>query len=132
MLDKPLRNVRWELFAQGVAKGASATQAYIDAGYKAEAHSAGTLSSQLLTCGDAARIEALKAKLVERVVEKTAITMADIVAGLTTIGFAGMGDFFRVSALEQSEAPTPRGHIAARGRKCQRLRGVSHPRPVSD
>jgi hypothetical protein len=35
----------------------------------------------------AARIEALKAKVVERVVEETGITMADIVAGLAKIAF---------------------------------------------
>jgi phage terminase small subunit len=88
MLDKPLRNARWELFAQGVAKGASATQAYKDVGYKAEGHSAGQQASRMMTNGDiAARIEALKAKVVERVVEETGITMADIVAGLAKIAF---------------------------------------------
>jgi hypothetical protein len=33
---------------------------------------------------------------------------------------------------EQREAPTLRGHDAARGTKCQRLSGVSHRRPVID
>ena len=89
MLDKPLRNARWELFSQGVAKGASATQAYKDAGYKAEGHSAEQQASATMRNHEvAARIEALKAKVVERVVEKTAITMADVVAGLAKIAFA--------------------------------------------
>jgi hypothetical protein len=42
----------------------------------------------MMTNGDiAARIEALKDKVVERVVEETGITMADIVAGLAKIAF---------------------------------------------
>jgi hypothetical protein len=88
MLDKPLRNARWELFAQGVAKGASATQAYKDAGYKAEGHSAEQQASATMRNHEvAARIAALKAKVVERVVEETGITMADVVAGLAKIAF---------------------------------------------
>jgi phage terminase small subunit len=64
---KPLDNQRHERFAQHVANGASATQAYIDAGYSeggATAH-----ASRLVTNDNvAARINYLKAQAAKRAV----------------------------------------------------------------
>jgi phage terminase small subunit len=59
--SKPLDNQRHERFAQHVANGASATQAYIDAGYSetgANAHSARLAANGSV----ASRIDYLKPK----------------------------------------------------------------------
>jgi phage terminase small subunit len=43
-----LKNLKWELFAQEVARGTPGTRAYLAAGYKANAHSARVNASKLL------------------------------------------------------------------------------------
>lgn len=59
-----LKNAKHELFAQGVAKGLSATDAYEKAGYKPHRPSA----SRLLTNANVAqRVEELQAKAVKKV-----------------------------------------------------------------
>lgn len=70
-----LKNAKHELFAQGVAKGMSATEAYERAGYKPHRPSA----SRLLTNANVeTRIGELKAKAAERAV----VTIDDIVRQL--------------------------------------------------
>src|ERR1700676_1489301 len=87
---EPLRNPCWENFALAVARGLPATQAYMEA-YPAADHSAEASSSRLRKNIEvAARGDELGRDLVERVVEKTAITMADIDAELGKMAFADM------------------------------------------
>jgi Terminase small subunit len=88
---KPLRNARREKFAQAVARGLPAAQAYIEAGYRVTGHVAEANGSRLWKNIEvAARIEALCGVLTERFIEKTAITMADIDAEFRKMAFADM------------------------------------------
>ena len=56
----PLRNPKHELFAQDLARGVSAAQAYVNAGFKENRHNASALArtSRILT-----RVEFLVAKV---------------------------------------------------------------------
>lgn len=70
-----LRNSRHEAFAQAVAKGKSAAEAYSEAGYKLHRPSA----SRLLTNANvAARVSELK----ERAAEQAEVTAKDVIIGL--------------------------------------------------
>ena len=60
-----LKNAKHELFAQGVAKGLSATEAYEKAGYKPHQPSASRLLSNAMV---ERRIDELKAKAAERAI----------------------------------------------------------------
>lgn len=60
-----LKNAKHELFAQGVAKGLSATEAYEKAGYKPHQPSASRLLSNAMV---EARVDELKAKAAERAI----------------------------------------------------------------
>ena len=63
-----LKNPRQELFAQEIVKGKSMTQAYIDAGYLAEGHSAEVCASRMLSKVEiAARIRELQERAAVRV-----------------------------------------------------------------
>lgn len=66
-----LKNARHEIFAQGVAKGLSATDAYEKAGYKPHQPSASRLLSNAMV---SRRIDEIKAKAAERAV----VTVEDI------------------------------------------------------
>ena len=86
-----LKNPRHERFARELAKGKSATEAYISAGY--ESKGAQQASSRLLlnvVVRD--RVDELKSKIAERVIEKTAVTRADILEELKKIAFATFED----------------------------------------
>ena len=77
-----LDDARRELFAQGVAKGVSATNAYIAAGYKTNAKAAAVSANRLLKRVDVAtrvqelleRRQHIEEKATEKAIEKTAIT----------------------------------------------------------
>ena len=75
-----LANSRHELFAEGVASGKSATQAYIDAGFSPDTAEQGA-SRLLRNVKVASRIEELKARIAKRV----EITQADIVSKLWSL-----------------------------------------------
>ena len=88
---KRLHHDRQEKFAQAVARGLPATQAYMEAGYRARGHAAEANSSRLRKKIEvAARIEALGGAVTERFIEKAGITMADIDAEFGKMAFADM------------------------------------------
>ena len=67
-----LSNPRHERFAQELAKGKSAAQAYVDAGYEADGHSAEVNASRLLRKAEVSR---RVAELQERGAMRTEITI---------------------------------------------------------
>lgn len=72
-----LKNVRHEKFAQALAKGKSATEAYAEAGYKPHQPSASRLLSNAMV---AARVEELQARAVKKVeitVESLAVELEE-------------------------------------------------------
>lgn len=78
-------NVRQEQFAQLVANGLSATQAYIQAGYKVSEKVAGTNGSRLLeNAGVMARIKGLREKAAAKSEFKREHLAAQLIAGITT------------------------------------------------
>jgi phage terminase small subunit len=88
---KPLRNARREKFAQGMARDLPATQAYMEAGYRARSHSAEANASRLWKDIDvAARVDELRRAESELIMEKSAISKADLIAELRPIAFADM------------------------------------------
>lgn len=92
-----LTNSRWELFAQGVAKGMTQQHAYVAAGYSATGANADTAAYRLSRNPPVfARIAELKADIAERVTEKTAesvvITRAMILGELSKLAMAPEGD----------------------------------------
>lgn len=80
-----LRNIRHERFAQGIAKGLPAADAYTQAGYKATGASARVNASRLLTNPNvASRLAELAAKLA-----KPAIADADEIQQFLTTAMRG-------------------------------------------
>ncbi len=83
-----LKNQRHERFAQGIARGLPATQAYIQAGYKARGKSAGNAASRLLeNDGIQTRLLELAKKLA-----KPAIADADEIQQFFTLAMRGVDD----------------------------------------
>lgn len=84
-MSGPLPNARQERFAQSLAAGMTATDAYIDAGYKpSRAH-----ASRLATNGSiVARVAELQAQVAAIVVQETGITRARWIEELARIAFS--------------------------------------------
>jgi phage terminase small subunit len=83
-----LSNPKHEAFAQGLAKGLSATEAYVAAGYKESRSAASRLSANV-------NVEARVAELVNKGAEKAGVTVERIISELAKIGFANMQDYMR-------------------------------------
>ncbi len=76
-MSGPLKNARHERFAQELAKGEHASTAYRNAGYSAKGNAAEACASRLLTDAKVAgRLKELRARISEKVIEKTAIDAA--------------------------------------------------------
>jgi phage terminase small subunit len=71
-----LANHKHELFAQGLAKGESASAAYRAAGYSASGNAADAAASRLLKT---VKVQARLAELKERAAIKVGLTVADII-----------------------------------------------------
>ena len=71
----PLRNARYEHFAQLLAGGASASKAYVSAGYS-ERGAAQSAARLLRSAKVRSRVEELKQAVTERAVEKAAVDRA--------------------------------------------------------
>lgn len=84
-----LKNPKHERFAQELAKGKTATEAYVLAGYKPNDGNAATLKGKQ-------RISDRVAEILGRAAERAEITVADVVSELAKIGFANMADYMRV------------------------------------
>lgn len=96
-----LPNAKHERFAQEIAKGKSASEAYVEAGYKANRHNAATLArtKHISTRVDEllGRARYVEERAVEIAAEKLAITKESVLAELAKIGFANMQDYMRAS-----------------------------------
>lgn len=79
-----LTNAKHERFAQLIAEGKTATDAYVEAGYKANDGNAATLKGNQ-------RIAARVAELLERAAARTEITVANITDRLLAIATKGEG-----------------------------------------
>lgn len=95
MIMPVLKNARHERVAQEIAGGASASQAYGAAGYRAHRGNASALARQQSISARVAEIlverERIQARATERAVERTAITKQRVTEELAAIGFASMG-----------------------------------------
>ena len=87
-----LKNPRHERFARELAKGKSATEAYVSAGYKHSANARSSASVLQANPNISQRVEKLQGKIAARVVEQTAVTRADILEELKKIVFATFED----------------------------------------
>ncbi|MCJ2084617.1 terminase small subunit [Methylobacterium sp. E-005] len=85
-----LSNSKHERFAQAVAEGQSASQAYVTAGYAANEGNAGRLNRN-------ERVRARIEEILQAGAEKAGVTVARIVEELAKVGFANMQDYMRAS-----------------------------------
>ena len=82
-----LKNAKHERFAQGIAKGLTADQAYQEAGYKASRKNASRLKTNEDIC---ARVE----ELVGKGAEKAEATVERVLKELSRLGFADLRNAF--------------------------------------
>lgn len=78
-----LKNAKHEAFAQGLAKGLSASDAYASAGYKESRSAASRLSTNV-------NIEARVAEIVGRGAEKAEVSIERVLKELGRIGFSDL------------------------------------------
>ncbi|CAN1722793.1 phage terminase small subunit [Hyphomicrobium sp. 1Nfss2.1] len=90
----PLRNTRHEAFVQALLRGETQDAAYASAGYTPSRHSAARLATN---DNIRARLAYLRSKVASIVVEKTGVTIADVVAELAKLGFSNMRDYVSIS-----------------------------------
>lgn len=84
-----LKNSRWELFAQGLAQGKTAGEAYVLAGYRENPGNAGRLKQNEQIIGRIAEIQAPAAKRIEISIER-------IVERFGNIGMCNITDGVKV------------------------------------
>lgn len=84
-----LPNSRHERFAQEIAKGKSASEAYVKAGYKENRHNAAALAREK-------HIVTRVQEILGRAAERTEVTAERVLRELALIGFANMQDYMRV------------------------------------
>lgn len=100
-----LKNARHETFAQGLAKGMTADEAYVSAGYKPDRGHA----SRLAANGNIrARVDEIK----NRVAEKAEWSAADRLSSLKTIFDASVKDDRRTAIAAIAEANKMQGSYA--------------------
>lgn len=97
-----LKNHRHEKFAQELAKGKSAAEAQVAAGYKANTGNATTLkkhkSVQMRLAEILNRNLTIEAKAIDKAAERLSITKERVLAELAKIGFANMADYMKASS----------------------------------
>ena len=86
-----LKNARHERFAQELAKGKTADEAYKVAGYKPQASNASRLMRN-------DKIRARVDEILGKAAQKVGVTVERVVAELAKIGFANMRDYMRPDA----------------------------------
>lgn len=84
-----LPNSRHEVFAQELAKGSYATDAYETAGFKRHEGNASTLAHRP---DIEARVEEIRSKIAEKVIQRTGIDRAKILEELATLATVSHGD----------------------------------------
>lgn len=82
-----LDNAKWELFAQGLAKGISASEAYVQAGYKKNDGNASRLKGN-------EKVEARVAELVEAGAAKAEVDVERTLRELARVGFSDLRNVF--------------------------------------
>ena len=100
-----LKNARHEKFAQALAKGMTATDAYAEAGYKGDRTAASRLSTNVNV---SRRVDEIK----NRVAEKAEWTAADRLMSLKAIHDASLSDDRRTAIAAISEANKMQGSYA--------------------
>lgn len=100
-----LKNARHEAFAQGLAKGLSAAEAYTKAGYQGDRTAASRLSTNVNV---QRRVEEVK----NRVAEKAEWTAAERLSSLRAIHDASLGNDRRTAIAAISEANKMQGSYA--------------------
>ena len=114
-----LKNTRHERFAQEVAKGKSAAEAYVEAGFRENRHNASALARQqhIITRVDEilTREQHIEAKATEKAIEKLALTKESVLGELMRIGFANIADYVDLTGDNPSWAlkAVPREQMAA-------------------
>lgn len=83
-----LENPKHELFAQELAKGKTATEAYVLAGYKDNDGNASKL---------AAKVQDRVKEITGKAAEKAGVTIERVLAELAKIGFANMLDYITIN-----------------------------------
>jgi len=104
-----LKNARHEKFAQAVAKGKTADEAYQDAGYKPNRGNAARMKANESI---AARVDEITGKVNERVIDKLAITKERVAAELAKIAFLDIREAVRWGRSPvdtESENASPNG-----------------------
>ncbi len=88
--SKPLKNARWERYAQELAKGLTLTDAYKKAGYKTNRGNAVRLKAN-------ESIEARKQHILSQAAKRAEISIANVISELGLIGFANMDDYIKTT-----------------------------------
>jgi phage terminase small subunit len=95
-----LRNARHERFAQELAAGKTASEAYVLAGYKPNTGNAAALKGKQRISKRVDEILAKRERVeqegLERAIERSAISKESVLEELAKIGFANMSDYMRV------------------------------------
>lgn len=104
-----LKNARHEAFAQALAKGMTATDAYAAAGYKGDRTAASRLSTNV---NIKQRVSEITGRVNERVIDKLAITKERVAAELAKIAFLDIREAVRWGRSPvdtESENASPNG-----------------------
>lgn len=104
-----LKNARHEKFAQALAKGKTATEAYAEAGFKPHDGNAARLRGNERI---SARVDEITGKVNERVIDKLAITKERVAAELAKIAFLDIREAVRWGRSPvdtESENSSPNG-----------------------
>lgn len=92
-----LKNSRHEKFAQELAKGKPASEAYVLAGFKANTGNASTLNAQESISKRVREIikleQRIESEATKKAIEKLAITKERVLEELARIGFANIADY---------------------------------------
>jgi phage terminase small subunit len=108
-----LPNAKHERFAQGLAKGLTADQAYQDAGYKANRGNASTLKQKQNIQDRIAEILAqarvIEQKAIEKASEKLGVTKERVLGELARIGFADIRKAIKWNGYLVREEDNPDG-----------------------
>ncbi len=114
-----LANTKWELFAQQVARGISAQEAYEKAGYAPAKSNARKLKNNPEVRKRVEEIVSLRAskndKAIARAAERSGIQVEYVLRELASIGFSNIADYLDMSSGEPrlSLVGVPRERLAA-------------------
>jgi len=84
-----LKNIKHEKFAQGIAKGLSASAAYVEAGFKKNDGNAGRLNRN-------EQVVARVSELVEGAAKRAAKSLDDVIAEYERVAFTDLSEFLEI------------------------------------